>query len=355
MHYLEQPIKIQFELSTVCNALCLGCVRTDYSFNDSKFTIPSKVYIDISTVFDLLKSKAMESVKVLEFCGTIDEPLVHPQFLELLEGAYKINPEYDIHIHTNGGMRNPEYFTKLANLLTKFYKYDMLFSLDGLEDTNHLYRQNVNWSKCMENAEAFINAGGEPLWQFIIFEWNKHQVEEAETLAKKMGFKHFVSRYDRSIIQAEKLSFNDIQLRKQTAKSLTQYTQTKELYQKVKDKISNPIHCNNMHKGMYFVSYDAKLWPCCFLPNSLLQTDKTTVDEIRKRIFDNYGEKFNSLYDYNADKILQHKFYTSDLVESWSNKLGVGRKDKIFRCVQTCAKGSLPIGDFKWKKLTENK
>ena len=355
MHYLEEPRKIQFELSTVCNALCLGCVRTDYSFNDSKFTIPSKVYVDINTIFKLLKSNSMSTVTTLEFCGTIDEPLVHPQFLEIIKGAYDINPNYDIHIHTNGGMRNPDYFTKLANILTKFPQYDMLFSLDGLEDTNHLYRQNVNWSKCMENAEAFISAGGKPLWQFIIFEWNKHQVEEAEVLARKMGFKHFVSRYDRSIIQEEKLSMADIQLRKQTTETLKKYTKTTDLYKKVEHKINNAIYCNNMHKGMYFISYDAKIWPCCFLPNSLLQTNETTVDEIRKRIFDNYGEEFNSLHHHSADKILQHEFYTNDLVESWSNELGVGKKDKIFRCVQTCAKGSLPIGEFKWKALTENK
>lgn len=351
MHYLEEPKKIQFELSTVCNALCLGCVRTDYSFNDSKFTIPSKVYVDINKVFELLKSKSMSTVTTLEFCGTIDEPLVHPQFLEIIKGAYDINPNYDIHIHTNGGMRNPSYFKKLANILNKFPQYDMLFSLDGLEDTNHLYRQNVNWKKCMENAEAFINAGGKPLWQFIIFEWNKHQVEEAEALAKKMGFKHFVSRYDRSIIQEDKLSFADIQQRKKTTKPLTEFTTSKNLYKQVEHKINNAIYCNNMHKGMYFISYDARIWPCCFLPNSLLQTNKSTVDEIRKRIFDNYGEEFNSLHHYNTDDILQHEFYTNDLVESWSNKLGIGKKDKIFRCVKTCAKGSLPIGDFKWSKL----
>ena len=180
MHYLEQPIKIQFELSTVCNALCLGCVRTDYSFNDSKFTIPSKVYVDINTIFKLLKSNSMSTVTTLEFCGTIDEPLVHPQFLEIIKGAYDINPNYDIHIHTNGGMRNPEYFTKLANILTKFFKYDMLFSLDGLKDTNHLYRQDVEWNKIMDRVKWFIDAGGRAEWKFIVFRHNMHQINEAK-------------------------------------------------------------------------------------------------------------------------------------------------------------------------------
>ncbi len=150
MHYIQNPTKIQFELSTVCNALCLGCVRTDASFTQSKFSIPSGSYIDIEQIFKLLKSDAMKTVTALEFCGTIDEPLVHPNFLELLEG---LNKRYTIYIHTNGGLRTPTYYTKLAQILHTFSEYEMLFSLDGLENTNHLYRQNVNWYKCIENAQ----------------------------------------------------------------------------------------------------------------------------------------------------------------------------------------------------------
>ena len=29
MKYLEQILNIQIELSSMCNALCLGCIRTD--------------------------------------------------------------------------------------------------------------------------------------------------------------------------------------------------------------------------------------------------------------------------------------------------------------------------------------
>jgi hypothetical protein len=43
----------------------------------------------------------------------------------------------------------------------------------------------------MRNAEAFITAGGEAHWDFIVFEHNEHQVDEARNLAIKMGFKNF--------------------------------------------------------------------------------------------------------------------------------------------------------------------
>ena len=349
MHYIQNPNKIQFELTTVCNALCLGCVRTDESFTQSKFSIPSGAYIDIKQIFKLLKSDAMKTVNVLEFCGTIDEPLVHPQFLELLEG---IDKHYTIYIHTNAGLRTPDYYTKLAQILHTFSDYEMLFSLDGLEDTNHLYRQNVNWYKCIENAQAFINAGGNAIWQFIVFPWNEHQVGEAKQYAKQLGFKKFAVRHDRSFIKDWPIEKVNEQKEKPP---LTKYVTSKNIYERVAGKENNRIECNNKSKGMYFVSYNAKLWPCCFLPNTLLGVNKTVVEELVNRIFKNYGEDFNSLYEHSADTILQHEFYTNDLVASWENELGIGKADKILRCVETCAIGSTPIGEFKWTNLIEKK
>ena len=46
------------------------------------------------------------------------------------------------------------------------------FSIDGLADTTHLYRVNSNFAKIMENAKAFIDAGGNARWYFIEFEHN---------------------------------------------------------------------------------------------------------------------------------------------------------------------------------------
>ena len=63
----------------------------------------------------------------------------------------------------------------------------MSFSIDGLEDTNHLYRQDVEWDKIMERAKKFIGAGGRAEWKFIIFRHNQHQVEEARSLSKELG------------------------------------------------------------------------------------------------------------------------------------------------------------------------
>ena len=43
----------------------------------------------------------------------------------------------------------------------------------------------------MENASAFIKAGGRARWDYIVFAHNEHQVEQAENLANSMGFERF--------------------------------------------------------------------------------------------------------------------------------------------------------------------
>jgi MoaA/NifB/PqqE/SkfB family radical SAM enzyme len=67
----------------------------------------------------------------------------------------------------------------------------VVFSIDGLEDTNADYRVNVNWSKLMANAEAFIAAGGSAHWDMLVYRHNQHQVDACEQLARDMGFKWF--------------------------------------------------------------------------------------------------------------------------------------------------------------------
>jgi sulfatase maturation enzyme AslB (radical SAM superfamily) len=92
-------------------------------------------------------------------------------------------------MHTNGSMKRPEWWAELARTIVR--KGYVIFGLDGLEDTNHLYRQGTVWSKIMENVQAFIAAGGRARWDFIVFAHNEHQVEQAEQLSKDMGFEKF--------------------------------------------------------------------------------------------------------------------------------------------------------------------
>jgi len=99
------------------------------------------------------------------------------------------NPKISLSMHTNGSAKRPEWWARLAGILGS--NGHVVFSLDGLEDTNHLYRQGTVWKKIMENAQAFIAAGGRARWDYIVFAHNEHQVEAAEALSIQMGFERF--------------------------------------------------------------------------------------------------------------------------------------------------------------------
>lgn len=358
-HYLTDPIKLQFELSSMCNALCLGCVRIDYeTFNNKKHMIPDKEYITFDLFKKIVTAPEFNTAIELEFCGTIDDPLMHPEFIEFLDWAGGYAPgRFTVQIHTNASLRNAAYWQRLAQVLTKHKKHYLKFNIDGLEDTNHIYRQNTTWSKIMDNARAFIDAGGRAYWQYLIFPWNEHQVDQAQTLSVDMGFRGFTARHDRSI--ATEWGLERIHFLKKENKNKNTSLTLAELNDKTRHIIDNEIRCNNMYKKMYFITYDGRLWPCCFLHNGTFNLNKDKVDILNKRLYGAYQDyDWNNMYKYDIGQILSHKFYTNDLVTSWESKEhGYGQTDRIHRCTEICnvkKLEKLPIGEhttwYTWKE-----
>jgi MoaA/NifB/PqqE/SkfB family radical SAM enzyme len=349
-HYLKSPTKIQFELSSLCNAMCLGCVRTDsFNYNRIKPELDKKIYVEKSTYEKIIFSESFQSVFELEFCGSIDDPLMHPEFLEFLKIARTVK-NYRIIIHTNASLRNETYFKDLANILNKFSNYEMLFSIDGLEDTHNIYRQNTSWEKIIKNAKAFIDAGGRASWQYLIFPWNRHQLDEAESLSKTLKFDKFMFRHDRSIVS--KIGLNEILNRKKQNITKNTNTSLEWLSKNLQDSLNYEIACNNQIKTMYFIAHDSRIWPCCFLHNGLLHHDKGRLDILHKRLFDAYGsDDWNDCSKYTIEEILQHEFFTNDLTASWDSTIhGIEKGQRIFRCTEVCNSKKikeLPIGDAK--------
>jgi MoaA/NifB/PqqE/SkfB family radical SAM enzyme len=122
----------------------------------------------------------------------------------------------------------------------------VVFSIDGLEDTNHLYRRNVRWSKVIDNAKAFIDAGGNAHWDMLVFEHNKHQVDEAHQLAKDMGFNWFRAKVSRR--------FNRFPV--DGISQPINFVDTKVL--------EGHIECSAMKENSIFVDASGKAYPCCW-------------------------------------------------------------------------------------------
>ena len=189
---LDTLYRIHLEPTSKCNLLCPMCPRSIQGATVRKTLELTEIsFQDFKSWF----SPYIKQIKDWVICGGTGEPNVTKDMLKIIE---YIRTEHDhsfIHMNTNGGVRTPDYYKELGKYFPKNINGGQLvFSIDGLEDTNHLYRRSNKWKKVMENSQAFIDGGGKAEWEFLIFKHNEHQIDEARRLSKEMGFDKFIAK-----------------------------------------------------------------------------------------------------------------------------------------------------------------
>lgn len=177
------------ELSSRCNAACPGCSRFVMNSPVVKPEVP-QVDVTIEQFKAWFDLDFIKQIKKWQFCGSYGDPFACKDLYEIL--AYiSENSSASIQVNTNGGLGNKSLYTKIGNLFAKHSNYEfhkfITFSVDGLQDTNHIYRRNVNWDKLWENMMAYTKTGANAHWDYLQFKHNVHQVDEARAIADKHG------------------------------------------------------------------------------------------------------------------------------------------------------------------------
>jgi len=180
----------QLEITTYCNAACPQCPRNIQGSGLNPYM--PLVHLDRDAIDAAFSVDHCRKLKQIFFCGSYGDPVMHPDFLNILQDFRRKNPTLWLYIHTNGGVHNETYWTEIATIMNGYGQID--FGFDGLEDTLHVYRRNVKYNVAMRNARAFIDAGGKAQWNFIVFKHNEHQVEQARALSQTYGFYNFLPR-----------------------------------------------------------------------------------------------------------------------------------------------------------------
>jgi sulfatase maturation enzyme AslB (radical SAM superfamily) len=130
-------------------------------------------------------------------CGHYGDPAAAPDCIDIFKYFQEHNPACNLGIISNGSLRNEAWWAELAKVLTNGQQHYADFSIDGLADTNHIYRKNTDFDKIIRNASAFIKAGGNANWVMLVFKHNQHQVEEARKLSQELGFTNFTKKVSR--------------------------------------------------------------------------------------------------------------------------------------------------------------
>lgn len=187
MFNLKDIKELHMETSSGCNAACPMCPRETNPLFDKQKDARHLSLNQVKTLFD---ENFIKNLHLMFMCGGYGDPAAAPECLDILRYFRQVNPNVVLAVHTNGGLRSKSWWAELGSILNQ-REDRCVFSIDGLEDTNHLYRINVKFDKLMENVTSFIGAGGIAHWSYLVFRHNEHQIEQAKTLASTMGFKEF--------------------------------------------------------------------------------------------------------------------------------------------------------------------
>jgi hypothetical protein len=132
--------------------------------------------LSLADIKTILLPDFIAGLKRIYACGNYGDPIVARECIEVFRYLREHDPELNLCLHTHGSARRPDWWRQSSGI-TKQGPHYLRFGIDGLEDSNHLYRRGTDWKTVMRSAETFIAAGGHAEWDFLVFKHNAHQVE----------------------------------------------------------------------------------------------------------------------------------------------------------------------------------
>jgi len=262
---IDDITTLDIESINNCNAKCPLCLRAQgIKTNDS---------LDWDQVINQTTEKFWKQLQLINFNGSTGDNIMHPKIYEILEWVMNNSPA-EIIVNTNGSIRDVAWWAKLGSMF-KNSKHKVVFGIDGLANTHEIYRVGTSWQKVIDNAQAFINNGGNAEWQFILFDHNYNEVKECYQMSLTMGFKHFKLLYQDRFDKTNEINTldeqtNEINTIKKFTGDLSQFQKyglfIKTSSQSMEKVIStSAISCRSQNIGWISIYADGTIWPCCWL------------------------------------------------------------------------------------------
>jgi MoaA/NifB/PqqE/SkfB family radical SAM enzyme len=258
---------VHLEISSLCNASCPWCPRTfwGYPYNGGY----PETYLTLAQCKKIFDENFLNQLTSIRVNGNFGDIVMNPEGADIIEYFFSRNPGLNVSISTNGGARDSDFWQRLAKAGAT-----VVFALDGLADTHHLYRQNTVWKTVIRNAKIFIRHGGKAVWKMIPFKHNLHQVDDCREMSKSMGFQKFhladdgrntAPVFDRHGNLTHVLG--DYQGEREF-KVLFHHKQTDDvlLQDIIVDRVpKKKIQCKTQKLGSIYVAANGDVSPCCFL------------------------------------------------------------------------------------------
>jgi len=261
----QDIVELVVEPSSHCNSRCPHCPR----FTEDGYVHPDLPLAHLTTKqLKGLDPAQLTNLKIVTFEGDKGDPAMNPALLDLIA---LFPTDVRIVIASNGGIRSRSWWQRLAQLPN----VTVNFSIDGLADTNHLYRIGVNYSRAISNAQAFIKAGGIAHWRCLVFQHNQHQIEEIMQLSSELGFASVqfrmphLARFQGLTIWPVKINgkySHDLLPATMTEKDMQAHSRVhKAIIQSRFKNTLNKSRCPWASHNKLYINFQAHVLPCCMM------------------------------------------------------------------------------------------
>lgn len=339
---------LHLEITNNCQASCPMCSRNAHGGMLNPLITLSQWSID--DFKKIVNEEVLNQIKNIYFCGNFGDPLLNDHLIEMCNHV-SLSDHVSIRIHTNGSLRNLSWWQTLAKSLPK--NHVVIFGIDGLEDTHSRYRIGTDFNKIINNARAFIDAGGIAEWAFIVFEHNEHQVNEARKIASDLKFSQFTIKNSSRFVGDNNFPVYDkngqtIDILRPPESSVITFLDKKVL-ENYKTFVENSeIDCYVLRNKEIYIDAHKNLMPCCFLasaPYNYTSHDSLIFD-VRKEMLNQYQNLVKDLKNINViERSIKEIVNSFEYQTVWKK---YWYTDKLITCARTCGKNYLskPIDQF---------
>lgn len=379
---ISQLRKLHIELSSRCNASCGACNR---NINGGP-VVPGLALEDLSIhdIKQMVPAHIARNIKFVNFCGNLGDPGMAPDLLKVLKYFRSHSPDIIQQVRTNGGMRGPKFWGEVGEFYSEcpeshdnnlFSRAGVVWSVDGLEDTNHIYRRGVKWEKVWANMKAYSQTGAKAIWEFLVFGHNEHQIEEARSRCNDLGFAfalknplgfgenigdytpfHIMTKegvYDYSIFPAGWNQSREVsdEIKNQVFKpDLIASTKKIPVLSEFSSDLAktSTVKCRSAEDSEIYISSTGHLLPCCYLGGTL--SGNASLSYSRYQFINEFEKLGSDMFDLrkkSIEEIIFNEKFIGLFLNGWKAKSV--EEGKLLFCTEMCGECS-PL-----EKLYQNK
>ena len=350
-HYIDfkwPKLDVFLDITTVCNAGCPMCHRTDRNGLGKVDWLPI-IEWSIEDFKKAFPKDVCEVIRFWQLCGTFGDPIANKDIIEIVKYCKKFisirneklnwdNTERGIHINTNGSLRDEDFWWDLGVAGGKELVVD--FAVEGINQEMHeKYRQRTSLKKILKNMETLSHTEALIETQTIVFKHNQDYLEEIEKMCIDYGsikhkniytdrwsskspnhFEFIDSKGNKNILEkAESKQELHSRIREENEGIISESIRRRDdWFEKMKywKEKEYDISCEWMNDNRLVINSDGNIIPCCYfaLPMTPPRHDKFNEIEVIKK----YDNEEHNVFKKNLIDILKDSnWFNKHLPNSW--------------------------------------